>query len=313
MNGICLPVRPSLFKHNVTFHLHKRKGFFMEKIMKKNPGYFCLFLLPTLLAFMIGFVVPFGMGIYMSFCKFNTLKDIEWVGIENYTKIFMADEGEIFLNSFWFTALFAVISTVAINVIAFMVAVLLTKNFGGTNIFRTIFFMPNLLGGVLLGTIWKILLNGVLVTMRETLTTNGTNGFIGLLILMIWQQVGYMMIIYVAGLQGISDDLKEAAKIDGANSKQILFKITIPLVMPSISMCTFLTLTNGFKLFDQNLTLTGGGLKHNSEMLALNIYNTFYSRVGWKGVGQAKAVLFFLLVGAIAIAQLKITQSKEAD
>ncbi len=285
----------------------------MEKIMKKNPGYFCLFLLPTLLAFMIGFVVPFGMGIYMSFCKFNTLKDIEWVGIENYTKIFMADEGEIFLNSFWFTALFAVISTVAINVIAFMVAVLLTKNFGGTNIFRTIFFMPNLLGGVLLGTIWKILLNGVLVTMRETLTTNGTNGFIGLLILMIWQQVGYMMIIYVAGLQGISDDLKEAAKIDGANSKQILFKITIPLVMPSISMCTFLTLTNGFKLFDQNLTLTGGGLKHNSEMLALNIYNTFYSRVGWKGVGQAKAVLFFLLVGAIAIAQLKITQSKEAD
>ena len=285
----------------------------MEKIMKKNPGYFCLFLLPTLLAFMIGFVVPFGMGIYMSFCKFNTLKDMEWVGVENYAKVFMADEGEIVFNSFWFTALFAVISTVAINVIAFMVAVLLTKNFGGTNIFRTIFFMPNLLGGVLLGTIWKILLNGILISFKETLTTNGVNGFIGLLILMIWQQVGYMMIIYVAGLQGISDDLKEAAKIDGANSKQILFKITIPLVMPSISMCTFLTLTNGFKLFDQNLTLTGGGLQHNSEMLALNIYNTFYSRVGWKGVGQAKAVLFFLLVGAIAIAQLKITQSKEAD
>ena len=285
----------------------------MEKIMKKNPGYFFLFLLTTLLAFMIGFVVPFGMGIYMSFCKFNTLNDMELIGFENYAKIFMADEGEIVLNSFWFTALFAVISTVAINVIAFMVAVLLTKNFGGTNIFRTIFFMPNLLGGVLLGTIWKILLNGILVSFRETLTTNGVNGFVGLLILMIWQQVGYMMIIYVAGLQGISDDLKEAAKIDGANIKQILFKITIPLVMPSISMCTFLTLTNGFKLFDQNLTLTGGGINHNSEMLALNIYNTFYSRVGWKGVGQAKAVLFFLLVGAIAIAQLKLTQSKEVD
>ena len=281
--------------------------------MKKNPLYFCLFLLPTLLAFMIGFVVPFGMGIYMSFCKFTTLKDIEWIGFENYTKVFMADEGTIVFNSFWFTALFAVISTVAINVIAFMVAVLLTKNFGGTNIFRTIFFMPNLLGGVLLGTIWKILLNGILISFRETLTTNGVNGFVGLLILMIWQQVGYMMIIYVAGLQGVSDDLKEAAKIDGADSKQILFKITIPLVMPSISMCTFLTLTNGFKLFDQNLTLTNGGLNHNSEMLALNIYNTFYSRVGWQGVGQAKAVLFFLLVGAIAIIQLKVTQSKEAD
>lgn len=285
----------------------------MEKVMKKNPLYFCLFLLPTLLAFMIGFVVPFGMGIYMSFCKFTTLKDIEWIGFENYTKVFMADEGTIVFNSFWFTALFAVISTVAINVIAFMVAVLLTKNFGGTNIFRTIFFMPNLLGGVLLGTIWKILLNGILISFRETLTTNGVNGFVGLLILMIWQQVGYMMIIYVAGLQGVSDDLKEAAKIDGADSKQILFKITIPLVMPSISMCTFLTLTNGFKLFDQNLTLTNGGLNHNSEMLALNIYNTFYSRVGWQGVGQAKAVLFFLLVGAIAIIQLKVTQSKEAD
>ena len=281
--------------------------------MKRNPLYFCLFLLPTLLAFMIGFVIPFGMGIYMSLFRFNTVTDLEWVGFDNYMQIFTADEGEIVANSFWFTALFAIVSTIAINIIAFMVAVLLTKNFGGTNLFRTVFFMPNLLGGVLLGTIWKILLNGVLATMRQTLTTSGVNGFIGLLILMVWQQVGYMMIIYIAGLQGVSDDLKEAARIDGANNKQILFKITIPLVMPSISMCTFLTITNGFKLFDQNLTLTGGGVNHNSEMLALNIYNTFYSRVGWKGIGQAKAVLFFLLVGAIAIIQLKVTQSKEAN
>ncbi len=287
----------------------------MEKVMKKNPSYFCLFLLPTLLAFLIGFVIPFGMGIYMSFFKFNTIDNMEWVGLDNFVQIFAGDEKEVGIvaNSFWFTALFAILSTIAINVIAFMVAVLLTRNFGGTNLFRTIFFMPNLLGGVLLGTIWKILLNGVLVGMRQTLTTNGTNGFVGLLILMIWQQVGYMMIIYVAGLQGVSDDLKEAARIDGANNKQILFKITIPLVMPSISMCTFLTITNGFKLFDQNLTLTGGGVNHNSEMLALNIYNTFYSRVGWKGIGQAKAVLFFLLVGLIAIIQLKFTQSKEAN
>ena len=287
----------------------------MEKIMKRNPLYFCLFLLPTLLAFMIGFVIPFGMGIYMSLFRFNTVNDMEWVGFDNYMQIFAGNEREVEIvaNSFWFTALFAVLSTIAINIIAFMVAVLLTRNFGGTNLFRTIFFMPNLLGGVLLGTIWKILLNGVLVGMRETLTTNGVYGFIGLLILMIWQQVGYMMIIYIAGLQGISDDLKEAARIDGASNKQILFKITIPLVMPSISMCTFLTLTNGFKLFDQNLTLTGGGMNHNSEMLALNIYSTFYSRIGWKGIGQAKAVLFFLLVGLIAIIQLKFTQSKEAN
>lgn len=283
----------------------------MGKLMKKNPLYFCLFVLPTLLAFMIGFVVPFGMGIYLSFCKFNTMDDAQFVGIKNYIDAFTSDE--VFFHSFWYTALFAVISTVAINVIAFMVAVMLTKNFGGTNIFRTIFFMPNLMGGVLLGTIWKILLNGVLLSFQQTLTTNGTYGFIGLLILMIWQQVGYMMIIYVAGLQGVSDDIKEAATIDGASSRQTLFKITIPLVMPSISMCTFLSITNGFKLFDQNLTLTGGEPAHMSEMLALNIYNTFYSRVGWKGVGQAKAVVFFLLVGIISIIQLKVSQSKEAD
>ncbi len=283
----------------------------MEKVMKKNPVYFVLFALPTLLAFMIGFVIPFGMGIYLSFCNFNTMDDAEFVGLENYVEIFSGDE--TFIHSFWFTALFAVVSTVAINVIAFMVAVLLTKNFGGTNIFRTVFFMPNLLGGVLLGTIWKILLNGVLMAFKETLTTNGVYGFVGLLILMVWQQVGYMMIIYVAGLQGIPDELKEAARIDGANNRQVLFKITIPLVMPSISMCTFLSITNGFKLFDQNLTLTGGEPMHETEMLALNIYNTFYNRVGWKGVGQAKAVIFFLLVGVIAIIQLKATQSKEAD
>ena len=283
----------------------------MEKIMKKNPLYFALFALPTLIAFMIGFVVPFGMGIYLSFCDFNTMDDAEFVGVANYMEIFSGDE--TFVHSFWFTALFAIISTVAINVIAFLVAVLLTKNFGGTNLFRTVFFMPNLLGGVLLGTIWKILLNGVLLSFKQTLTSNGVYGFVGLLILMIWQQVGYMMIIYVAGLQGIPDELKEAARIDGASNRQVLFKITIPLVMPSISMCTFLSITNGFKLFDQNLTLTGGEPMHKSEMLALNIYNTFYNRVGWKGVGQAKAVLFFLLVGVIAIIQLKATQSKEAD
>lgn len=283
----------------------------MEKLMKKNPAYFALFALPTLIAFMIGFVIPFGMGIYLSFCDFNTMDDAEFVGMANYMEIFSGDE--TFVHSFWFTALFAIISTVAINVIAFLVAVLLTKNFGGTNLFRTVFFMPNLLGGVLLGTIWKILLNGVLLSFKQTLTTNGVYGFVGLLILMIWQQVGYMMIIYVAGLQGIPDELKEAARIDGANNRQVLFKITIPLVMPSISMCTFLSITNGFKLFDQNLTLTGGEPMHKSEMLALNIYNTFYNRVGWKGVGQAKAVIFFLLVGVIAIIQLKATQSKEAD
>ncbi len=283
----------------------------MGKTLQKNPLYLCMFLLPTAAAFLIGFVIPFGIGIYLSFCKFKTMNNIKLIGIDNYVQVFSGDQ--VFGQSFWFTALFAIVSTIAINVIAFMVAVLLTRNFAGTNVFRTVFFMPNLMGGILLGTIWKILFNGILTNFKQTLTSNGTYGFVGLLILMIWQQVGYMMIIYVAGLQGVSDDIKEAARIDGANDKQILFKITIPLVMPSISMCTFLTITNGFKLFDQNLSLTGGEPMHNTEMLALNIYNTFYGRVGYMGVGQAKAVVFFLLVGAIAILQLKLTQSKEAD
>ncbi len=271
---------------------------------------FVLFVLPTLAAFMIGFIIPFFMGVYLSFCTFTTVNDATFVGLENYMKIFTDDT---FTYSFWYTALFAVISTIFINVLAFIVAYFLTKNFRGSTIFRTVFFMPNLIGGVLLGTIWKVLLNGILVSFNQTLTSNGVYGFIGLLILMIWQQVGYMMIIYVAGLQGISDDLKEAARIDGASESQITFKITIPLLMPSITICTFLTLTNGFKLFDQNLTLTSGEPAHKSEMLALNIYNTFYGRTGWRGVGQAKAVVFFLLVGLIAIIQLRATKSKEAD
>ncbi len=286
----------------------------MGKTLRKNPLYLLLFMIPTVAAFVVGFVYPFGMGIYLSFCKFKSPKHIDFIGFKNYLKLFEGGtNSERFLQSFWFTALFAIVSTIAINVLAFTVAVLLTKNFGGTNLFRTIFFMPNLLGGVLLGTIWKILINGILSVFKDSLTNRGIYGFIGLLIVLLWQQIGYMMIIYVAGLQGVSDDLKEAARIDGANSKQVLFKVTIPLVMPSISMCTFLTLTNGFKLFDQNIAMTAGLPNHETEMLALNIYNTFYGTRGQMGFAQAKAVIFFLIVGLIAILQLKITQSKEAD
>ncbi|MBQ9901181.1 MAG: sugar ABC transporter permease [Clostridia bacterium] len=286
----------------------------MGKTLKKNPLYLLLFMIPTVAAFIIGFVYPFIMGIYLSLCKFKTPKHIDFIGFKNYLKLVEGGTNtDRFLQSFWFTALFAVLSTVLINVLAFTVAVLLTKNFGGTNLFRTIFFMPNLLGGVLLGSIWTILINGILSVFKESLTNKGIYGLIGLLIVLLWQQIGYMMIIYVAGLQGVSEDLKEAAKIDGADSKQILFKVTIPLVMPSISMCTFLTLTNGFKLFDQNIAMTGGLPNHETEMLALNIYNTFYGTRGQMGFAQAKAVVFFLIVGLIAIVQLKITQSKEAD
>ena len=279
-----------------------------NKMMKK---YFPVFVLPTLLAFTIGFIVPFIMGVYLSFCKFTTVTDAKFVGLQNYVKIFTEDG--TFGHALWYTTAFTVVSVVLINVIGFAVALLLTKKIKGTNIFRTVFFMPNLIGGIILGYVWQLLLNGLLLQINKTLTYYSVYGFWGLVILMCWQQIGYMMIIYIAGIQNIPGELIEAAQIDGANKGQLLKHVIIPMVMPSITICTFLTLTNSFKLFDQNLALTNGEPSNMSEMLALNIYNTFYGRTGWEGVGQAKAVIFFILVGAIAMIQNRLTRSKEVQ
>mgnify|MGYP004627458735 FL=1 len=276
--------------------------------MKK---YFPVFVLPTLLAFTIGFIVPFIMGVYLSFCKFTTVTDAKFVGLQNYVKIFTEDG--TFGHALWYTTAFTVVSVVLINVIGFAVALLLTKKIKGTNVFRTVFFMPNLIGGIILGYVWQLLLNGLLLQINKTLTYSSVYGFWGLVILMCWQQIGYMMIIYIAGIQNIPGELIEAAQIDGANKGQLLKNVVIPMVMPSITICTFLTLTNSFKLFDQNLALTNGEPSNMSEMLALNIYNTFYGRTGWEGVGQAKAVIFFILVGAIAMIQNRLTRSKEVQ
>ena len=279
-----------------------------NKMMKK---YFPVFVLPTLLAFTIGFIVPFIMGVYLSFCKFTTVTDAKFVGLQNYVKIFTEDG--TFGHALWYTTAFTVVSVVLINVIGIAVALLLTKKIKGTNIFRTVFFMPNLIGGIILGYVWQLLLNGLLLQINKTLTYSSVYGFWGLVILMCWQQIGYMMIIYIAGIQNIPGELIEAAQIDGANKGQLLKHVIIPMVMPSITICTFLTLTNSFKLFDQNLALTNGEPSNMSEMLALNIYNTFYGRTGWEGVGQAKAVIFFILVGAIAMIQNRLTRSKEVQ
>ena len=279
-----------------------------NKMMKK---YFPVFVLPTLLAFTIGFIVPFIMGVYLSFCKFTTVTDAKFVGLQNYVKIFTEDG--TFGHALWYTTAFTVVSVVLINVIGFAVALLLTKKIKGTNIFRTVFFMPNLIGGIILGYVWQLLLNGLLLQINKTLTYSSVYGFWGLVILMCWQQIGYMMIIYIAGIQNIPGELIEAAQIDGANKGQLLKHVIIPMVMPSITICTFLTLTNSFKLFDQNLALTNGEPSNMSEMLALNIYNTFYGRTGWEGVGQAKAVIFFILVAAISLIQLQSTRKKEVQ
>lgn len=279
----------------------------MQKTLKK---YFPIFVLPTLLAFIIAFLVPFIMGIYLSFCDFTTVIDAELVGFSNYARIFSNSD---FLNALWFTVKFTVVSVVTVNVFAFFLALALTKSIKGTNIFRTVFFMPNLIGGIVLGYIWQLIINAVLLSAGVTITTDAKYGFWGLVILTNWQLIGYMMVIYIAGIQNISPDIIEAARIDGANSIQILGKITIPLVMPSVTICLFLTLTNSFKLFDQNLALTAGLPGKQTQMLALDIYNTFYGRVGWEGVGQAKAVLFFIMVAVVALVQLYFTRSKEVE
>ena len=275
--------------------------------------YFPVFVLPTLLAFAVAFMVPFIMGIYLSFCDFTTVTNAKFVGISNYVKAFTNPD---FLKALWFTVKFAVLAVVTINICGFALALMLTQNIKGRNIFRTIFFMPNLIGGIVLGYIWQILINCVLSIVGKPLLALNTNaGYWGLIILMCWQQIGYMMIIYIAGLQNVSDDLIEAAQIDGATWWKTLWKVKLPMVMPSITICVFLTLTNSFKLFDQNLALTGGDPNHFTEMLALNIYQTFYARAGaqWKGLGQAKAVLFCVLVIAISMIQLKATRSREVQ
>ena len=276
-------------------------------------------MLPTFAAFCIGFIWPFIQGIYLSFCKFTVPQDAKFVGFDNYIEA-LTDAG--FQHSFWYTTLFAVVSIIAINVLAFTVAYFLTQNIKGANVFRTVFFMPNLIGGIVLGYIWSMIFDGILSKYGTYLLAETKYGFWGMLILMCWQQVGYMMIIYIAGLQSISDDMIEAAKIDGANKWQPLWRITIPNVMSSITICVFLTLTNSFKLFDKNLALTngmpisfeeGGTMVNTTEMLALNIYKTFYTGANSRGVAQAKAVVFFILVAVLALAQLRMTREKEVQ
>ena len=281
--------------------------------MKLNPykHYFPIFVLPTLIAFLIAFAIPFCMGLFLSFTEFRTVSDAQFVGFQNYIRAFRDDTG--FLNALWFTVKFSVISVITINLAAFFLALILTKSVPGTKLFRTVFFMPNLIGGIVLGYIWQVIINGVLYNFGYSITSYPDFGFWGLVILMNWQMIGYMMIIYIAGIQNVPGDILEAAKVDGANGFVTLTKIIIPSVMPSVTICLFLTITNSFKLFDQNLALTAGAPANRTQMLALNIYDTFYSRNGYEGVGQAKAVIFFIIVAIIALSQLYFTRRKEVE
>lgn len=287
-------------------------------IRRPIQRWFPLFILPTFLCFIIGFIWPFLQGIYLSFCNFITPLDAAWVGLANYGK---ALRDPSFVHAFWNTAAFALVSIVLINLCAFAIAYALTQKLRGANLFRTVFFMPNLIGGVVLGYIWSVIFDAILKQYNTYLTANATYGFWGLVILVAWQQIGYLMIIYIAGLQAVPEDMLEAARIDGASAWQTLIRVTIPNVMPSITICVFLTLTNSFKMFDQNLALTGGdpivmvegGKIKATELLALNIYSTYSINKNWHGAAQAKAVIFFLLVAVLAIAQLSATRRKEVQ
>ena len=280
----------------------------MQKTLKK---YFPIFLFPTVIAFCIAFVIPFITGLYLSFCNFTTVSNAKFVGLENYIKAFSSSQR--FGQAFGFTTIFTIISIITVNIISFTLAYLLTKKIKGTNFFRTVFFMPNLIGGIVLGYTWQSMINAILANYGTTLVANAKYGFIGLIILMNWQMIGYMMIIYVAGLQNVPTELIEASKIDGATKWQTLRHVTIPMVMPSITICLFLTLSNSFKLYDQNLALTAGAPIHKTEMLALNIVNSFYGRSNFEGVGQAKAVMFFIIVACIALSQLYYTRKREVE
>ena len=280
--------------------------------MNRHFGrWFPVFVLPTFAAFGVAFLIPFGMGVWLSFHRFTTIDNARWVGVDNYIRAFTEDDG--FLRALGFTALFTVVSVVLINLLAFALALALTRRLRGVNLLRGIFFMPNLIGGIVLGYVFSLLVNGILGWFGVDVTFAAAYGFWGLVALNVWQLTGYMMVIYIAGLQNVPASLLEAAAIDGATPWVTLRHVKLPLVMPAVTICSFLTLTNSFKLFDQNLALTAGAPERETTMLALDIYQTFYGRTGWQGVGQAKAVVFFLLVAAIAALQLRLTRGREVE
>lgn len=281
----------------------------MERSLRR---WWPLFVLPIMAAFAVGFLWPFLSGLYLSFCRFTTISNASFVGLANYVQAF-TDGSSRFVHALWFTALLALCATVLVNVAGLAAALGLTKGIWGTHLFRTVFFMPNLIGGIVLGWLWQVLLNGLLARWNVTLAFSEWYGFGGLLVVLLWQQAGYMMILYIAGLTAIPESLPEAAAMDGANGWQLLLHVRLPMLRPTITVCTFLTLTNGLKLFDQNLSLTAGMPSGRSELLALNIYNTFYGRTGWEGVGQAKAAVFCLIVGLIGLLQLRFTGSREVE
>jgi len=289
----------------------------MNKKLGKNGLFFWLFLAPVLIALIMVVVIPLLYGVYYSFTNWDGINTPVFAGISNYMQL-LGDEG--FRNALWFTTKFAVVSIVLINAIGLGLALLVTQKLKGSNIMRTVFFMPNLIGGLILGFIWQfVFIQGFdaigqavgTEALQGWLSTTRT-GFWGLVILTAWQMSGYIMIIYIAHLEGIPEDLVEAAQIDGANVFQRFRHIIFPLVAPAFTVSMFLTLSNSFKLYDQNLSLTGGAPYNSTQMVAMNIYNTAFLE-NKMAYAQSKALVFFIIIAVISLTQVYYHKKREGE
>ncbi|MGN0424181.1 MAG: carbohydrate ABC transporter permease [Acetatifactor sp.] len=286
--------------------------------MRRKQIGFWLFILPAMLAFVLVVVIPAVTGFYYSFTDWNGIgKNAQFIGITNYIKLF--DDGR-FWDSFLFTLAFAVCAVICINVVGFGLALLVTSKIKGSNLARTVFFMPNLIGGILLGFTWQFIFVSIFEAIGKKTEmawlqgwlSDQKTGFIGMLIVLTWQLAGYMMIIYIAQLESIPDSFLEAARVDGASSFKTFMKIKLPLVAPAFTIGLFLSISDSFKMFDQNLALTAGGPANSTEMIALNIYNTAFKE-SKLGIAQAKAVVFLIIVVVISLTQLYLSKRKEVE
>ena len=285
-----------------------------------------IFLFPLLFTFAVTVIIPLCLGVFYSMTDWNGIKFNTFVGLSNYAAMF---KDPAFLWSILLTFLFVFVNMILVNLVGFALALLCSSKLKGVNFFRAAYFLPNLIGGIVLGYIWQFIFNNVLLgyTMemfeynKSMLSSSGT-AFMAIIVVYIWQYAGYIMLIYINGLTAIPKDVLEASAIDGANAWTTLFKIKLPMIASTITICTFLTLTSAFKQFDVNMALTNGTgsipnfmgnyLTNGTQMLALNIYNTAITKNNY-AMAQAKAVLFFLILASVSLVQVRISNSKEVE
>lgn len=289
-------------------------------MLNKSKGWFAFFTLPLISIFTVVVLVPFVMGIWYSFFDWDGISanPMVFVGLENYTRIFRDQD---FFTSIWLTIRFTAMAIITVNITGLGLALLVTSKLKSANLSRAMFFMPNLIGGLILGYIWQFIFSDAFRIIGENIgfemffrnwLLDRTYAMFALVIVFTWQMAGYMMVIYIAGIQGIPNETIEASKIDGANAWQRLKSVTLPLLMPSITIALFLTLSFSFKIYDVNLSLTDGGPVGSTQLVALHIYDEIFGYNNY-GFGQAKAVIFFILLASVTLTQVYITKKREVE